>query len=202
MPSVSDLLDVTLVGSKKIGTIAIQALVEEVYSDQLVVTESPIEDGAEIADHAYLRPRELVLKCGWSNSAYEALLGSAVVSFDSTGANSMASSSYIDGVYSRLLQLQSNRERFDVVTTRRRYQNMLLTGLTVTVDPKTSAALMLTASLKQIFVVSTKATKLPPKANQANPAATAETINAGVKSAVPATPAPGGSVPASSWTAQ
>ncbi|MDD1789104.1 phage baseplate protein [Burkholderia gladioli] len=202
MPSVSDLLDVTLVGSKKIGTISIQALVEEIHTDSLVVTESPIEDGAEIADHAYLRPRELVLKCGWSNSAYEALLGSAVVSFDSTGANSMSSGTYIDGIYARLLKLQADRERFDVVTTRRRYKNMLLTGLTVVVDSKTSQGLMITATLRQIIVVSTKATKLPPKTDQLNPAATSETINAGVKSAVPATPAPGGSVPASSWTPQ
>ncbi|MCM2483372.1 phage baseplate protein [Burkholderia glumae] len=202
MSLVSEQPDVTLVDSKRIGTIAIRALVEEVYTDQLAVTESPIEDGASINDHAFMRPRELVMKCGWSNADYEALLGSAVVSFDATGANSMATGSYVDSVYSKLLQLQSTRERFDVVTTRRRYRNMLLTGLTVVVDPKTSAALMLTATLKQIVVVATKATKLPPKENQIDPAATSETINAGVKSAVPATPAPGGSVPASSWTPQ
>ncbi|WP_186027142.1 phage baseplate protein [Burkholderia gladioli] len=200
MSSISDILDVTLVGSKKIGSITISAMIEEVYSDNLVITEHPIENGAPISDHAFIRPRELVMKCGWSNADYSALLGSAVVTFDSTGANTMAGGTYIDAIYSKLLQLQANRERFDVVTTRRKYQNMVLQGLTVVVDPKTSAALMVTATLKQVIIVSTKATKLPPKENQANPAATAETVNTGVKSAAPATPATGGSVPATSWT--
>ncbi|HDR9029890.1 TPA: hypothetical protein QDB14_004112 [Burkholderia vietnamiensis] len=197
MTSISDILDVTLTGSKKIGSVTIQALVEEIATDALVVTEHPIENGAPISDHAYVRPREIVLKCGWSNSDYQALLGASVVSFDATGANSMAGATYIDAIYSQLLQIQSSRERIDVVTSRRKYSNMLLQGLTVVTDPKTSAALMLTATLKQVIIVSTQATKLPPRENQADPAATAETQNTGVKSAVPATPAPGGSVPPS-----
>ncbi|WP_205169286.1 phage baseplate protein [Burkholderia sp. LMG 13014] len=194
MTSISDILDVTLVGSKRIGSITISAIVEEVHSDNLMITENPVEDGAPISDHAFILPRDLILKCGWSNSDYRALLGGSVVSFDNTGANTMSGSTYIDGIYSQLLKIQSARERIDVVTTRRKYSNMLVKGLTVTVDPKTSAALMVTVTLKQINIVSTKATTLPPRENQANPAATAETQNTGAKSAVPATPAPGGSV--------
>ncbi|MDR8873542.1 phage baseplate protein [Burkholderia multivorans] len=199
MTSISDILDVTLVGSKKIGSITISAIVEEVYSDNLTITEHPVENGAPINDHAYMRPREIVIKCGWSNADYSALLGSAVVSFDPTGANTMATGTYVDAIYSRLLQLQANRERIDVVTTRRKYSNMLIQGLSTVTDRKTSAALMVTATLKQVNIVSTKATKLPPKDDQADPAATSETVNAGVKSATPAAPAPGGAVPSSRW---
>ncbi|CAR54936.1 phage baseplate protein [Burkholderia cenocepacia] len=199
MTSISDILDVTLVGSKKIGSITISAIVEEVYSDNLMITEQPVEDGAPINDHAYMRPRELIIKCGWSNADYSALLGAAVVSFDPAGANTMATGTYVDAIYSQLLKLQASRERFDVVTTRRKYSNMLIQGLSTVTDRKSSAALMVTATLKQVTIVSTQATKLSPRDNQANPAATAETQNAGVKSAAPATPAPGGSVPASTW---
>ncbi len=200
MTTISDVLDVTLTGGKKIGGVPISAIVEEVYSDNVMITEHPIEKDAPINDHAYVRPREIVMKCGWSNADYSALLGSAVVSFDPTGANTMATGTYIDAIYSQLLQLQANSERIDVVTTRRKYSNMLIQGLTVVTDQKSSSALLVTATLKQVIIVSTKATTLPPKANQANPAATAETVNAGVKSAVPATPAPGGAVPPTSWT--
>ncbi|WP_322080193.1 phage baseplate protein [Burkholderia cenocepacia] len=198
MSTLSDILDVTLVGSKKIGSVTISASIEEVYSDEVIVTEHPVENGAPVNDHAFMRPREILMKCGWSNADYQALLGSAVASFDDTGANTMATGTYVDAVYSQLLQLQAKRERIDVVTTRRKYSNMLITGLSVVTDQKSGSALMLTASLKQVIIVSTQATKLPPRANQANPAATAETQNAGAKSAVPATPAPGGSVPPTS----
>ncbi|WP_069705193.1 phage baseplate protein [Burkholderia seminalis] len=198
MSALSDILDVMLVGSKKIGTVTISAAIEEVYSDEVVVTEHPVENGAPVNDHAFMRPREILMKCGWSNADYQALLGSAVASFDDTGANTMATGTYVDAIYSQLLQIQAKRERVDVVTTRRKYSNMLITGLSVVTDQKSGSALMLTASLKQVIIVSTQATKLPPRANQANPAATAETQNAGAKSAVPATPAPGGSVPPTS----
>ncbi|WP_419687276.1 phage baseplate protein [Burkholderia theae] len=198
MTTISDVLDVTLTGGKKIGGVTISAIVEEVYSDNAVITEHPVEKGAPINDHAYVRPREVIMKCGWSNADYSALLGAAVVSFDPTGANTMATGTYVDAIYSKLLQLQANRERIDVVTTRRKYSNMLIQGLTVVTDQKSSSALMVTATLKQVIIVSTQATKLPPRSNQANPAATAETQNAGVKSAMPATPAPGGSVPPTS----
>lgn len=198
MSTLSDILDVTLIGSKKIGSVTISAAIEEVYSDEVIVTEHPVENGAPVNDHAFMRPREILMKCGWSNADYQALLGSAVASFDDTGANTMATGTYVDAIYSQLLQIQAKRERVDVVTTRRKYSNMLITGLSVVTDQKSGSALMLTASLKQVIIVSTQATKLPPRANQANPAATAETQNAGAKSAVPATPAPGGSVPPTS----
>ncbi|MCA8492555.1 phage baseplate protein [Burkholderia arboris] len=198
MSTLSDILDVTLVGSKKIGTVTIAASIEEVYSDEVVVTEHPVETGAPVNDHAFMRPREILMKCGWSNADYEALLGSAVVSFDPSGANTMATGTYIDAIYSQLLQIQSLRQPIDVVSTRRKYSSMLITGISVVTDQKSGSALMLTASLKQVIIVSTQATKLPPRTNQANPAATAETQNAGVKLAVPATPAPGGSVPPTS----
>lgn len=55
--------------------------------------------------------------------------------------------------------------------------------------------MILTVTAKQIKIVSTQVTTLPPRENQADPASTAETGNGGTKAAMPATPAPGGAVP-------
>ncbi|ACR28714.1 phage baseplate protein [Burkholderia glumae] len=194
MTTISDVLDVTLTGGKSIGGVPISAVVEEIYNDDIVITDHPVEKDTPINDHAYQMPRQVVMKCGWSNADYSALLGAASVSFDSTGANTMATGTYVDAVYSKLLKLQADFQLLDVTTTRRKYKNVMIRGLTLVVDPKTSSSLMVTATLKQVNIVSTKATTLPPRANQANPAATAETQSAGAKSATPATPAPGGSV--------
>lgn len=184
--------DVMMIISKMLDTIRIGVTIEEVYNDELQITEHPVEQGAAITDHAYKRQPDVVLKCGWSNADYAALLSSPVVDFDEFGSTTQ--SEYIDAVYSQLLKLQESRVRFDAVTSRRKYSNVLLQGLRVVHDAKTSGALMLTATLRQIRIVQTKATRLPPRDDQADPSRTAETQNTGSKQAVPATPAPGGSV--------
>ncbi|WP_080297839.1 phage baseplate protein [Burkholderia pseudomallei] len=186
------ILDMIMISPKKIGSITVQVAIEEVYNDELAITEHPVEQGAQIADHAFKRQPDLSMRCGWSNADYEALLGAAEATFDGGG---LPSAQYVNAIYSQLLALQQARTPFDVTTSRRIYQNMLLQGLRLTVDAKTSSALILTATLKQIRIVSTQVTKLPPRENQADPASTAETGNGGTKAAVPATPAPGGAVP-------
>ena len=184
--------DVMMIIPKMLGTIRIGVTIEEVYNDELQITEHPVEKGASITDHAYKRQPDVVLKCGWSNADYAALVSSPVVDFDDFGSTTQ--SEYIDAVYSQLLKLQESRVPFDAVTSRRKYSNVLLQGLRVVHDAKTSGALMLTATLRQIRIVQTKATRLPPRDDQADPSRTAETQNTGSKQAVPATPAPGGSV--------
>jgi hypothetical protein len=42
--------------------------IEELHTDAMEITDHPIEQGALISDHAYMRPPELVIKAGWSNS--------------------------------------------------------------------------------------------------------------------------------------
>ncbi|WP_308447914.1 phage baseplate protein [Pandoraea communis] len=190
--SILDVFDVMTIIPKTLGTIRIGVTVEEVYNDELQITEHPVERDAPITDHSFKRQPDVVLKCGWSNADYSALLGSSVVQFDNFGSTTQ--SGYIDAVYSKLLQLQASRVPFDAVTSRRKYSNVLLQGLRVVHDAKTSGALMLTATLRQIRIVQTKATTLPPRDSQADPSRTAETQNTGSKQAAPATPAPGGSV--------
>lgn len=185
------ILDMVLISSKSIGDITIGVSIEEVASDELMITENPVENGASVTDHAFKRPAEIVMKCGWSNSDYSALFGSDRVQLND---GSETNSDYVGGVYSRLLALQQSRKPFDVVTSRRKYANMLLQGLSVITDAKTSAALMVTATMRQIIIVQTRVTTLPPKENQANPKSTAEKIISGVKSALPAIPSPGGAI--------
>ncbi|MBB3006044.1 phage baseplate protein [Cupriavidus alkaliphilus] len=189
------ILDMITLVPKSIGSITIPVLIEEAHQDELQITEHPVEKGAEINDHAFKRQPEVVLKCGWSNSDLAALAGLAQSIFSGGG---LPSADYISTVYSQLLALQELREPFDVVTSLRMYDSMLFKGLAVLKDQKTGAALSVTATLKQLRIVETQVTTLPPRENQADPAATAETQNTGVKAATPATPAPGGSVPPTS----
>lgn len=181
---------------KRIGTIKIGVELEETHLDELQITEHPVEKGAEINDHAFKRQPEVTLKCGWSNSQIAALAGALQSIFE---GGALPSADYVSTVYSQLLALQETRQPFDVVTSLRVYRDMLFKSLSVTKDQKTGAALNVTATLKQIRIVQTQATTLPPRQDQADPQSTAETLIAGVKSALPAIPVPGGAVPSELW---
>ncbi len=189
------MFDMVLLSSKWIDDIEIAVSIEEQYNDELTIVDHPVENGAQISDHAYRRPSEVVLQCGWSNADYKALLGTSQANFNGTLSNP----DYVNGVYSRLLALQQRCEKFNVTTSRRRYSNMLIAGLAVSTDVKNRAALIVRATLREILVVDTKVTTLAPRANQAQPAATSERQDQGTKQLAPANPAPGGASPPDQW---
>lgn len=188
--------DMVRLSSRRMGDVDICVSIEEVHHDELQITEHPVERGAAITDHAFKRPSEVVIKCGWSNADYAALNETRLSLQSGAG---LPGETYVDGVYKRLLKLQSDRVPFDVTTSRRQYKNMLLQGLVVTTDAKTSGALMVTATCREVIIVSTKAAVLPERADQADPKATAEIVDRGAQAAVPGVPSPGGSAPAETW---
>lgn len=189
-------LDIITLVPKTIGPVTIGCTIEEAHQDEVQITEHPVEKGAQINDHAFKLQPEVTIQCGWSNSDLAALAGTLESIFE---GGSLPSSDYINTVYSQLLALQETRQPFDVVTSLRMYRDMLFKSLRVVKDQKTGASLSVTATLKQIRIVQTQATTLPPKANQANPKSTAETLVAGAKAALPAVPVPGGAVPPALW---
>ena len=53
---------------RSIGGLVANATLEEIHSDDLEITEHPIDQGASVTDHAYMRPREVMVRFGFSNS--------------------------------------------------------------------------------------------------------------------------------------
>ncbi|NIE82687.1 MULTISPECIES: phage baseplate protein [unclassified Burkholderia] len=45
----------------QIGTITLDVVTDELHSSDLETTENPVESGAEVADHAFLKPAEVVI---------------------------------------------------------------------------------------------------------------------------------------------
>lgn len=175
----------------KIGGIVLPAWFEERYHDSLRITEHPVEANASITDHAFVEPCEVMIRCGWSNSSLAALTG-AIQALFSGGAPSV--SDYVSSIYSQLLALHQSRKLLDITTSKRQYSNMLIQRLQVETDSKSNSVLMVTAICRQVIVVSTQSTTLPPSENQADPSKTAETLNSGDKQLQSASPAPGGAV--------
>lgn len=163
--------DVLLRQGRSIHGIIPQVVVEEKHRDELVITNHPVQNGANITDHAYKQPAMLALRYGWSTSG-------ALYSLD-LGAPS------VEDVYDMLLKLQESRQPFDVITGKRNYSNMLIRSIDLVTDKTTEKSIIVDMLLQQVIIVETQTTTLQSVANMSMPDKTAPITNAGVKQPVP-----------------
>lgn len=134
--------DALITPYRAIGLVIPDVMIEEVNRDELEITQHPVERGSPITDHSYLRPVEVSLRVGWSNSGHYA--------------------GYVLDVYAALLDLQRQRQPFDVFTGTRLYNNMLFAGLIKTTNGQSGEfSLMVQALLREIIIVSTRSTQVP-----------------------------------------
>lgn len=179
---------------RSIGALVMQVVVEETHHDELEITEHPVEQGASISDHSYMRPSEVVIRGGWSDSpSISSLFAGVVGGIASTvsGVQSLVTgnnASSARDMYEKLLKLQAAREPFDVYTGKRVYKNMLVKSINTTTDAEHENSFFVTATLRQVLIVATQVlTVSAPMANQANPSATAQPVNSGAKALTPST---------------
>lgn len=157
--------DILITTHRSLGTIVPNVVVEEQHRDELLITEHPIEQGAAISDHAYKRPAEVTMRCGWSNSS----------------PYSDGTEDYIKDVYQLLLKLQASAVPFNLVTGKRVYRDMLVSSLNVQNDAAAEYALLVVATLRQIIRVQTQSVTLAPQPAQKNPDQSSPTIDNGTK---------------------
>lgn len=198
--------------SGAVGPLVARATLREVHRDTLEITDHPIEQGAAISDHAFKRPAEVVIECGWSNTpslpggirgATTALIGGAIPAagaalalLDTIGTvKTLLNGDGVDQVratYQQLLELQSSRIPFDIYTGKRVYKNMLFRELTTTTDMATENSLLITATCRQVILVATRTISLPINTSaQAAPAKTTPTTDLGQKTLAKVTEAVG-----------
>lgn len=155
--------------ARRFGSFVADLTVEENHTDELSITEHPVEQGAAISDHSYKRPTSVVIRNGWSNSSLRAL----------------GNPNYVQQVYDAVLALQASREPFDILTGKRQYKDMLLARIYETTTEQTENALMLTMEFKQVILTTTQTVTVPDTSVMKNPSATAATQNTGAKQLTP-----------------
>lgn len=163
--------DVLLRQGRSIAGIIPQVVIEEKHRDELVITNHPVQNGANITDHAYKQPSMVSLRYGWSTSG-------ALYSLD-LGAPS------VDDVYDMLLKLQEERKPFDVVTGKRSYKNMLIRSIDVVTDKATEKSIVVDVVLQQVIIVETQTATLKSASVMSMPSKTAPTSDTGVKQPAP-----------------
>jgi hypothetical protein len=177
---------VTFRPKRKIGEFTAYVAFEEAHTDDLTITAHPVEQGAQITDHAIKEPAVVVIRAGWSQSSLSGLIGAAKSILSGGGFGGLLGNDYARETYDKLLKLQADRQPIEVVTGKRKYKNMLMRSLAMTTDRTTENVLVVTATFREIIMVETQSTTLPPKENQAEPQKTAPPQSTGAKQLAPA----------------
>ncbi|EMP5823342.1 hypothetical protein SM909_09615 [Klebsiella aerogenes] len=164
--------------SRRIGLIVPSVVVSEKHSDTLEITEHPVETGAPVSDHAYKRPSEVVMEVGFAG-------GGSLLDFIDTSSLGLTLGLSPKETYQQILDLQSSRIPFDVVTGKRLYSNMLIRAIEVTTDRTSENVLMAVLTLREVIITQTQQIAVADKADMKEGANTSAVINSGTKAAKP-----------------
>jgi len=151
---------------RSFGGIIPDVTIEETGSDDLEITQHPVQQGAAITDHSYKKPVTLKMELGFSEKSGDLSI-----------------------TYQKLLDLQNKRTPIDVMTGKRAYKNMMIKSLSQTTDVKTENVLIINAELTEIIIVPVTVTNVTPRASQKNAGKTGGTGKGGTKSATEVPPA-------------
>jgi len=114
--------------SRAIGPIPLDCILSEQHSAEIEITGNPIETGAEVNDHAYVKPKQVTLEVADSNAAL---------------------------MYNILVRFQESRIPFYLVTGLTIYKDMLIQAIDATRDKDMSTVLRATVICRQVIIVST-----------------------------------------------
>jgi hypothetical protein len=135
---------------------------EEDSSDELEITQHPVQRGANITDHAYLKPSTVSIRFSYAPGTTP-----------------------LSQLYTELRDLQASREPFTIVTGKRVYSNMLFKSLSVTTDVTKENILSVIGNFQEVILVDVVSTTVPVRAKQKQPENTDSTQNVGDKKAMP-----------------
>ncbi|EOU3097374.1 MULTISPECIES: phage baseplate protein [Yersinia] len=170
--------------SRRIGIIIPSVVVSEKHSDALEITEHPVERPTTnsasgfIADHAYKRPSEVTMELGFAG-------GGSLLDFVDTSTIGLSLGKSPREIYQDILDLQSSRKPFDVITGKRKYSNMLIRGIEVTTEKTSENVLMCALTLRQVIMSQTESVQVADKSDMKDGVSTSGIQNSGTKSTTP-----------------
>jgi hypothetical protein len=122
---------------------------EEGATDELEITQHPVQEGASVTDHAFKQPARVSIK----------------VLFNDNDAP-------LSVIYQKLLDLQQSREPIDAVTGKRAYSNMLIRSISQTTSEQTETILSVTIELQEIIIARVSYVSIPSRDKQQLPSKT------------------------------
>jgi len=164
---------ITIKPNRSLAGITADAVIEEGHTDDVILTQHPVEEGSTISDHRYRKPAELTLVYAWA-------LGSKQNS-DGEGIT------FLNDIYEQLRQLEITGDPFKIVTGKRTYENMLIASLQHNTDHTTENVLLIRIICQEVIIVQTQTFQLSDSANHALPEKTSPVENQGAVNLMPGT---------------
>ena len=141
--------DALLYCKTNVGGYFFDGFMQVEHNIELQTTSNPVETGASVVDHAYVKPAELVMKVMMSD------VHQSLVPGQFTGASFRSVNAW-----QVLRKLQSDRIPMSVFTRLGLYTNMLITKLATTDTAETFRALSAEVTLREIPVARVKTVKI------------------------------------------
>lgn len=138
-------------GSSTEGKYIFDAFFNIQHDTTLTITESPVQTGASISDHAYMEPKELTFEIGMS----DVMTRSRDWQFEAENGSTRSITAYLF-----LRQLQEDRIPCTIVTRLGTYNNMLVETISAPDDNTTAFGLKATVTMREILVVAVTTVKI------------------------------------------
>ena len=127
-------------------------VISEMHSDQVTVTNHPVDTGADLSDHAIIQPTTVTCTFAWSDSSRainSALDGSILQGLDTT-----------KDVYEKLLALMRARQPLRLSTGKRAYENVIITALKTTSSVETESSAIIEITFQEVFMAQAQTVSL------------------------------------------
>lgn len=135
------------------SSITLDATLSERLTARVTLTKFPIEKGMKPSDSATRQPDALSIEGVFTNLPLD----------DDTLADRGAGSGFVKQMVDVLLQTLDDREGLTVITEMRRYENMVMTGLSMPRTAEIGEAVQFSADFEQVRFVNTQTVQLAPK---------------------------------------
>lgn len=139
---------------RSMGGLVFDAVFEERHESALEVTDSPLETGVVVSDHAYMKPLSVTLSAGVSD---------VVLNGDGRADAFASDASRSIKAFGLLTELQAKAEPFDLQTGLKLYKNMICTSIRTSQDKDTASVLVFEAVLREVLIVYTQKVNYPAR---------------------------------------
>jgi hypothetical protein len=142
-----------------VGVVQFDASVFEMHTDEMEITDHPVEDGSDISDHIRKLPIALEMNGVVTNNPIVFLASVRAKSPVTTDTTNTLDR--VGAAYEKLQELQETGELLDVATSLRDYNNMAIQAMSVSRDASTGNILDATLTLREIIIAKKLTVDLP-----------------------------------------
>lgn len=159
----------TMIDSPTYGQLIFDAVLSAEHKSSATVTSHPVQYGAQVTDHAINEPDEVMLSIGMSD------------------VMTVAETDHSINAFRRLKQIKEKREPVTLVTRMGRYENMIITSLSVPDDYTTMFGMKANIIFSHIEIVQVAVVTIQQTVSASKKSSKKKSKKAKAKTATPTT---------------